>query len=67
MDLERANVSNGVLMQAPDANANTVFFGTDAEQPFELRARGSATLEVKDLKDIYVKGTSPDKLSILLY
>ena len=54
-------------LQAPEANAQTVFFGDKEVQPFELRPQASASLPVVSFKEVFVVGTSGDKLSIILF
>ncbi len=59
-----------LIIQAPAANANILYFGDSAEQPFELEAKDPFYYVPADvaggrinLNNIHVKGTSPDKVS----
>lgn len=56
-----------VGLQAPEANVETVFFGDKDNQPLELRPKASGNLPVTSFKEIFVVGTSGDKLSIVLF
>ena len=55
-----------VALQAPEANANTAYFGSSQQQPFELRPKANAMIPQATFADIYIKGTSPDTLVIAL-
>ncbi len=59
--------TNVVGIQAPEANAQTVFFGDKDSQPFELRPKANTSLPVTSFKEVFVVGTVPDKLSIVLF
>jgi len=54
-------------LQAPAANAATIFFGTKDEQPFELRPGANALLPITSGRDLYLYGTSGDKISIGIF
>lgn len=58
---------SGVGLQAPEANVNTIFFGDKNAQPFELRPEANAILPINSIKDVYIKGTSGDRISIGLF
>lgn len=55
-----------ISLQAPEANASTIFFGDNKVQPFELRPCASAHVPQPNIKDVYVRGTPPDKLSVMI-
>jgi len=59
--------TSAVGLQAPKANVNTIFFGDKNQQPFELRPEANALLPINSIKDVYIKGTSGDKISIGLF
>jgi hypothetical protein len=54
-------------LQAPAANAQTVFFGDKVVQTLELRPRASGSLPVTSFKEVFVVGTSGDFLSVVLF
>lgn len=54
-------------LQAPEANVDTIFFGDKNTQPFELRPEANAILPINSVKDVYVYGTSGDKISIGIF
>ena len=54
-------------LQAPSANVEAVFFGDRNEQPFELRPKANASLPITSFKEVFIKGASGDKLSIVLF
>ena len=56
-----------VGIQAPSANTDTVFFGDHKGQPLELRPKASGTLPVTGFKEVFIKGSSGDKLSVVLF
>lgn len=56
-----------VGLQAPEANAQTIFFGDKDSQPLELRPKASGALPVTSFREIFVLGTSGDKLSVALF
>lgn len=56
----------GVLLQAPSTNSGLVYYGGASAVVMEIDGGGSAGLDVTNTKDIYIKGTTPDKLNILL-
>ena len=58
---------SGVGLQAPEANAQTIYFGDRSEQPFELRPKANAMLPVNSIKDVHLKGTSGDFIFIGLF
>lgn len=59
--------ASGIGLQAPEANANTVFFGDHAGQPFELRPKANAILPVTNTKDVFIRGTTGDNISVGLF
>lgn len=59
--------TGAVGLQAPEANVDTVFFGTAAEQPLELRPKANAAFPLANYKEIFVVGSAGDKLSIVLF
>lgn len=59
--------TTSIGFQAPIANTETIFFGDKSVQPAELKPEGSALLEVSTFDSIYIKGTSGDKLTVLLF
>lgn len=59
--------ASAVGLQAPTANTSTIFFGDKNSQPFELRPEANALLPINSIKNVYVKGTAPDKISIGLF
>ena len=56
-----------VGLQAPESNSNTIFFGNKSEQPFELRPSANALLPVNSVKDLFLYGSSGDRISIGLF
>jgi len=54
-------------LQAPEANVGTVFFGDQKVQPVELRPEANASLPMATFNSTYIKGTSGDKLSVILF
>lgn len=54
-------------LQAPASNAGTVFFGDQHIQPFELRAKANAFLPVNITNPLYIRGSSGDRLSVVLF
>ena len=54
-------------IQAPKANTKTIFWGDKDSQPFELRPKANAILEVTSFKEVFIVGTTPDKLSVILF
>lgn len=58
------NQVSAVGLQAPETNAFTIFFGDKNQQPFELRPEANAILPINQAKDVYIQGTSGDKISI---
>jgi hypothetical protein len=59
--------TSAVGLQAPETNTQTVFFGTAKTQPLELRPKANAALPLVNFKEVYVRGTSGDKLSVVLF
>ena len=59
--------ASAIGLQAPEANTNTIFFGDHAAQTFELRPEANAMLPVTNTKDVYIKGTSGDNISVGLF
>jgi len=55
-----------ILMQAPAANANIVYFGSYDTQLFELRIEANATIPHQNARDIYIVGTAPDRITVML-
>ena len=55
-----------VILQAPAANSNNVYYGTNAEQPGFVIPGGLVSLEVDNLKNVYVKGDGLDEVIILV-
>lgn len=53
---------SGIVFQAPEANAETVYFGDRSNQPFELRPKANGTLSIADTTSVFIRGTSGDKL-----
>ena len=58
---------SAVGLQAPEANANIIYFGDKNSQPFELRPEANAFLPVNNLRDIYIRGSSGDDVSIAVF
>ena len=56
-----------VGLQAPEANVDTVFFGDHKGQPLELRPQANGTLPVVGFKEVFVRGSNGDKLSVVLF
>ncbi len=56
-----------VGIQAPSANVDTVFFGDHKGQPLELRPEASGSLPVATFKEVFIVGSSGDKLSVVLF
>ncbi len=55
-----------IILQCPAANANNVFFGTSASQPAFIKPEGSAEIRFANPKDVFVKGTGPDTVILLV-
>jgi hypothetical protein len=58
---------SSVGLQAPEANANTIYFGDKNSQPFELRPEANALLPINNIKDVYIVGAGVDRISIGLF
>jgi len=58
---------SAVGLQAPEANANTIYFGDKNAQPFELRPEANALLPINSIKDVYIRGTLGDRISVGLF
>lgn len=54
-------------LQAPEANASTVFFGNDKCQTVELRPKANASLPIASFDSTYIKGTVGDKVTVVLF
>ena len=59
--------SSSVALQAPAANISTIFFGGKNEQPFELRPEANALLPINQIKDVFILGSSGDRISIVIF
>lgn len=59
--------TKSVGIQAPSANVDTVFFGDHKIQPLELRPEASGSLPVATYKSVFIRGTTGDKLSVVLF
>lgn len=55
-----------VILQAPSGNAINVLFGTRAAQPGFIEPGGSASLEVNNLENVWIKGDGVISLVILV-
>lgn len=55
-----------IILQAPEANAANVNFGTSYAQPGFIIPGGSASLEVTSTKNTYVKGNGSDQVIIMV-
>jgi len=61
-------VQTGAIgLQAPESNAQIVYFGDQHTQPFELRPEANAFLPVANTRDLYLFGTSGDNISVVLF
>jgi hypothetical protein len=58
---------NGILLQAPMANAATAYFGERGREFAELISGGSAGIDVNNIKDVFVKGDPLDYLIVVIY
>lgn len=59
--------TGSIGLQAPEGNVDIIYFGDKNEQPFELRPEANALLPVTSFKEVYVRGTPPDLLSVGLF
>lgn len=59
--------TGAVGLQAPEANTNTVLFGDVNSQPLELRPKANTGLKVTNFQEVFVRGTPPDLLSVVLF
>lgn len=65
-DMESEIKAGFIILQCPDTNGANVFFGTNASQPAFLKPEGSAEIRFANPKDVFVKGTGPDTIIILV-
>lgn len=63
---EDYSVCNEILIQAPDDNSEKIYFGERGREYAFLYNGGSSGLNVQSLKNVYVKGTPPDELIIII-
>jgi len=60
--------SKGIALQAPQANAANLYFGTQFKQPIFVNPGGStAVMPISSLSDIYVLGTSGDFINVIIF
>lgn len=55
-----------VLLQTPMANTGTVYFGENGREFAYLLNGAAASLDVTNLRDIFVKGLIADKLIVVV-
>lgn len=53
-----------ILLQSPEANVDIIYIGDKSEQPFELRPKANAQIEVNNAKGVYIRGNPADEISI---
>ena len=59
--------TKSIGLQAPTGNTGTVFLGDQKVQPVELRPKANAHLPIATFNTTFVKGTSGDKLTVVLF
>ncbi len=64
--LEDEIKSGFIILQCPVTNAANVLFGTSSKQPAFIKPEGSAEIRFAHPKDVFVKGTAPDTVILLV-
>lgn len=67
LGIERPHAMSGIGFQTPEGNSSTAYIGTQKQQPLELKPDRSVFFPATTVRDIFVRGTSPDKLTVALF
>jgi len=61
-----ARHTGSIAIQAPAANVDTIFFGDQKVQPFELRPKANGLIPIKNVNEFSFYGSVGDNLSVML-